>query len=51
MSKTRCVLVTVLAAACLFAAVLPSFAQFDTATVVGTVEDNTGVLSQAPRPR
>jgi len=41
-SKSRCVLVTIVTAVCLFAAVLPSFAQFDTATVVGTVKDNTG---------
>jgi hypothetical protein len=38
----RGVLVAVVAAACLLAAALPSFAQFDTATVVGTVKDNTG---------
>jgi hypothetical protein len=33
---------SVFAAACLLGAALPSFAQFDTATVVGTVKDNTG---------
>jgi hypothetical protein len=38
----RGVLVAVVAAACLLAAALPSFAQFDTATVLGTVKDNTG---------
>jgi Carboxypeptidase regulatory-like domain/TonB-dependent Receptor Plug Domain len=42
MVKRRCVLVTVMAAACLIGAALPAFAQFDTATVVGTVKDNTG---------
>ena len=42
MSKIRILFVAVLAAACLAGAVLPSFAQFDTATVVGTVRDNTG---------
>ena len=42
MSKNRYLFVAVLAAACLAGAALPSFAQFDTATVVGTVKDNTG---------
>ena len=42
MFKSRYLLIAVLAAACLIAAALPSFAQFDTATVVGTVKDNTG---------
>ncbi|MFO7692904.1 MAG: carboxypeptidase regulatory-like domain-containing protein, partial [Vicinamibacterales bacterium] len=42
MSKNRFVSVAVLAAACLLCAAVPSFAQFDTATVVGTVKDNTG---------
>jgi outer membrane receptor protein involved in Fe transport len=41
-AKSRSLLVTVLAALCLFAAAPPSFAQFDTATVVGTVKDNSG---------
>jgi hypothetical protein len=36
------VAVAILAAACLLAAVAPAHAQFDTATVVGTVKDNTG---------
>jgi hypothetical protein len=40
-SKQR-VAVAILAAACLLAAALPVSAQFDTATVVGTVKDNTG---------
>jgi len=38
----RSVLIAVAAAACLLASALPSSAQFDTATVVGTVKDNTG---------
>ena len=42
MSKNRILFVAVFAAACLAGAALPSFAQFDTATVVGTVRDNTG---------
>ncbi len=42
MFKSRYLVIAVLAAACLIAAALPSFAQFDTATVVGTVKDNTG---------
>jgi len=41
-SKNRILFVAVLAAACLAGAAVPSFAQFDTATVVGTVKDNTG---------
>jgi hypothetical protein len=40
--KNRGVLVAVFAAACFFATAVPSFAQFDTATVVGTVKDNSG---------
>jgi hypothetical protein len=40
--KSRRVLVIVIATACLCGAALPSFAQFDTATVIGTVKDNTG---------
>ena len=42
MFKSRYLVIAVLAAACVIAAALPSFAQFDTATVVGTVRDNTG---------
>ena len=42
MIKSHRLLVVALAAACLAGAALPSFAQFDTATVVGTVRDNTG---------
>lgn len=42
MFKSRSVLLFLFAAACLLGAALPSFAQFDTATVVGTVKDNTG---------
>ena len=42
MFKSRIPLLAVIAVACLLAAALPSFAQFDTATVVGTVKDNTG---------
>ena len=42
MLKSRRLLVFAFAAACLLGAALPSFAQFDTATVVGTVKDNTG---------
>jgi hypothetical protein len=40
--NNRGVLVAIVAAACLLAAALPAFAQFDTATVLGTVRDNTG---------
>ena len=42
MIKSRRLLVFAFAAACLAGTALPSFAQFDTATVVGTVRDNTG---------
>ena len=42
MFKSRSLLVAVFAVAWLLVAALPSFAQFDTATVVGTVKDNTG---------
>ena len=42
MFKSRTLLVAVFAVAWLLVAALPSFAQFDTATVVGTVKDNTG---------
>ena len=41
MFKPR-ITVAILAVACLLAAALPALAQFDTATVVGTVKDNTG---------
>jgi len=40
--KSRSVFLIVFAAACLFGAAQPALAQFDTATVVGTVKDNTG---------
>ncbi len=42
MFKNCSVLVFAVAAACLFGAAQPALAQFDTATVVGTVKDNTG---------
>jgi len=38
----RYAFIALAAAACLLASVAPSSAQFDTATVVGTVKDNTG---------
>ncbi len=40
--RNRGVFIAIVSAACLLASVLPSSAQFDTATVVGTVKDNTG---------
>jgi hypothetical protein len=40
--KQRAALLFVVAAALVLAAALPCYAQFDTATVVGTVKDNTG---------
>ena len=42
MSSHRYALIVCAAAACLLASALPSSAQFDTATVVGTVKDNSG---------
>ena len=42
MLNKRRVLVAMLATLCILASVLPSFAQFDSASVVGTVKDNTG---------
>lgn len=41
-ASTRRVLVALLATVCILASVLPSFAQFDSASVLGTVKDNSG---------